>query len=686
MAANALGAHDAGATGSGVKIAIVDTGINPDLAEFSGRIDAASRDVAANRPLSDDKGHGTRVAALAAAARDDMGIEGVAFQSTIVALRADTPGTCGATEACTFTSANLASAIDAGRESGARVINLSIGGPGGSQVFLDAVGRAVAAGIVVVLAAGNDGDPEPDGTALLTAQQFGSLVIIAGSHDASRAISSFSDRAGSGADFYLTALGRGVTSLDRDGSLGTFNGTSFSAPVISAAVALLAQAFPNLTGAQIVDLLYRTADDAGAVGTDPVYGHGILNIGRAFQPQGNVRLAGSAALIPLQGQASAPMGDASAQTAELAGAVIVDGYGRAFTTTLAQTLRRAARDRPLERSLLSPTVAAMLGMGGTIVSLTVDRRPYAHPEIGFARWDLSREDERRARLLASLVVSRITPRLVLALGISDGSHDLVQRLASSRHDDFLIVRDPMAEAGFYGAHAISGAARLELGGIGFTAAAELGEVRQSGQVQALSPRYRMNSLTLDRRLGPLILTAGIVNLREAATILGGALAQEFDPGGATSWFMDMSARLERRNGWGAFLRYRRGATHIASGGAFARGGSLASSAWAIDLDRRGALMAGDRIALRVARPLRIQSGGFHFSLPVFYDYRDSSVGYETRFFNLAPFGKEIDLEAVYSLPLLGGRLNLSGFARRQPGNIRASASEIGGLVQFGLNL
>jgi len=52
---------------------------------------------------------------------------------------------------------------------------------------------------------------------------------------------------------------------------------------ISGAVALMAQAFPNLTGKQIVNILFQTADDLGAVGVDSIYGHGRLNIQRAFQ-------------------------------------------------------------------------------------------------------------------------------------------------------------------------------------------------------------------------------------------------------------------------------------------------------------------------------------------------------------------------------------------------------------------
>ena len=92
MTSGAITAWQSGATGAGVKLAVIDSGINPSLAEFAGRIDPASRDVAGSRGLSDEDGHGTAVTATAAAARNDAQNVGVAFNATILSFRADTPG------------------------------------------------------------------------------------------------------------------------------------------------------------------------------------------------------------------------------------------------------------------------------------------------------------------------------------------------------------------------------------------------------------------------------------------------------------------------------------------------------------------------------------------------------------------------------------------------------------------
>src|SRR6185369_13906522 len=161
----------------------------------------------------------------------------------------------------------IAAGIDAARLAGAKVINLSLGGSSPGTTLLAAMQRAVNAGIIIVISAGNDGDkPEgvnPDPFALSPAQNFPGMVIIAGSVgvdgggtvDVSQ-ISTFSNRAGAGAQYYLTAQGYRDRAPDETGQQFLWSGTSFSAPTITGAVALMAQAFPNLSGAQIVNILF----------------------------------------------------------------------------------------------------------------------------------------------------------------------------------------------------------------------------------------------------------------------------------------------------------------------------------------------------------------------------------------------------------------------------------------------
>ncbi|MFM2370392.1 MAG: hypothetical protein RIS85_114, partial [Pseudomonadota bacterium] len=155
----AITAWQAGATGRGTTIAIVDSGIDAVSPEFAGRISDASTDVVGSRGIGNaDDDHGNQVALVAAAARNNTGVMGMAWDATIQMLRADTAGSCTESDGCTFSDTAIASGIDAALRAGARVVNLSLGGDPANAALRATVARATAAGLVVVVSAGNDGD------------------------------------------------------------------------------------------------------------------------------------------------------------------------------------------------------------------------------------------------------------------------------------------------------------------------------------------------------------------------------------------------------------------------------------------------------------------------------------------------------------------------------------------------
>lgn len=685
--ANAIVAYDAGATGQGVKIAVVDTGINAASPEFAGRIDPASRDVVANRGVSDSDGHGTAVSAVAAAARNGSFMQGVAYQATILSLRTDEVGPCTGEDGCQFADRDIATAVDIARQNQARVINMSLGGSTPTPTLLAAINRATSAGIVVIISAGNDGaTPEganPDGFALDSARMAGNgLLIIAGATDAARQLAAFSNKAGDGAQFFLAALGDRVPAFDHTGQQFLFSGTSFAAPAIAGAAALLAQAFPNLTGAQIVSLLLQTADDAGAAGIDRIFGNGILNIARAFQPQGQTMLAGSAIPISLSdnGEASPAMGDAQGQ---MAGVVVLDGYSRAFAVDLARTLSLARREQPLTQALQPGVRSATGGAGPIALTVTMRRSLTGHPEVGLAQTGLSYEDATKARAIAGLAISRITPDLALAIGFSESGKALQQRLGGQGQTAFLVARDPMARTGFTADGGTAVGVRQRLGACALTVTSERGRVYNAGlRLRAGEPGYSMSTVTADRAFGPATLSLGLAHLSEERTILGGRFSDAFGNGGAASTFLDLAATIRLGDGWSSHAAYRRGWTRMPGTGALVDRGRLATDAFAFDLSKRHMLIAGDSFAIRIMQPLRVRSGGLDLRLPISYDYQTGGVGYEMRQFSLAPKGRELDFEAAYAVRLLGGFLDLNGFYRKDPGHIDALSDDIGGAIRF----
>jgi subtilisin family serine protease len=209
-------------------------------------------------------------------------MHGVAFESTLLMLRADLPNTC--TPRCAVSLPDLGKAIDIAILNGARVINMSMTFDVMPDGLPEAIDRATAAGIVIVFAAGNQGLSDAVQSSLFALKpQARGMVIIAGTTDnTGTSLASFSNRAGGAANFYLAAVGANMQVTDQDGNVVVRSGTSLATPVISGAVALLAQAFPHLTGQQIVNLLLTTATDMGAPGIDAVFGRGKLNLAAAF--------------------------------------------------------------------------------------------------------------------------------------------------------------------------------------------------------------------------------------------------------------------------------------------------------------------------------------------------------------------------------------------------------------------
>jgi hypothetical protein len=630
-----------------------------------------------------------------AANRDDVWMHGVAFDATIIALRADTPGSCtttGEDEGCSFADSNIARGVDAAVAAGARVINMSLGGSSPGSVLLSAIGRAVNAGVVIVISAGNDGrDPAlgdtADSFAAVPASRHPGHVIVAGSvgvYDAGsqttvglNQISDFSNRAGSSASNYLAAIGAAVNTVDHLGARRRYSGTSFSAPAISGAVALLASAFPNLTGAQIVEILFRSADDLGATGTDAVFGRGRLNLANAMRPIGTLSLAGSSIAVTAgSSDAPAASGDATS-TGVGVGAIILDGYSRAYAMDLARTVRSAPQGEPLRRALDGSAKVGGARAGRFSIAMTVAERRNA-TGILVDRTDIGPEDLRRSKLIAGSAVARLDDKTAVALGFSEGAKAMERRLSGADAGAFLIARDVSGSHGFDARRGTAMALRRNLGPVGLTISGENGEVRSELRTSATGSPYRWTGMALDRNFGRTWVSLGFGRLEEKQSLLGGRMGALLGGGGAGTNFLDVEARRELGAGWSTSLNARRGWTDFA-------GGAFTSGAYGVDLVRSGLLSESDRLGFRLAQPLRIDGGGFALSLPTSFDYGSMTPGYSLVRSSLVPKGREVNAELSYSTRLLGsGWFGGNLYVRRQPGHIAAADADVGAAVRFSL--
>jgi hypothetical protein len=401
---------------------------------------------------------------------------------------------------------------------------------------------------------------------------------------------------------------------------------------------------------------------------------------------GQTSLAGSGQAVSTtsaSGTTSTTMGDAKIP---VVGAIILDGYSRAYAMNFASSLSRAAQEAPLAQSLGGDYRTAAAGAKGMAVSVTINRNLTAQANVGLAQTGLTYEDSRKAKAAAGMALSRLTPKTAVAFGFSESGRTLQQRLSGHETNAFLVARDPLTRNGFHADASTSMGLRQNVGPVALTVTSERGRVFTPGLVRQLEdPSYTISSVTADRRFGPAILSVGATRLDERETMLGSRFSSAFARGGATSTFLDTSASYDLGRGWGAFASYRRGWTSMAGTGALVDHGRLSTDAWAFDLSKANAFRGGDKLAFRVMQPLRVRSGGFDLNVPVSYDYSNGSVGYERQALSLAPSGREIDFEAAYSLGLLGGRLGINAFLRTDPGHIEAIGSDIGGAVRYSVN-
>ena len=706
---NAASAWDSGWSGRGVTIAVVDTGIDIDSPEFAGRISPASRDMysdSSNRGFDATDDHGTNVAMVAAAARDNTGILGMAWNATVMALRTDTPGSCisdsGASDPeddCSFGDGAIARAVNHAATNGAKVINLSLGGDAPTAVLRSAIANAVAAGVLIVVSAGNDGNANVDAFAGGIDSAGGGGVIIAGSVDENGVISDFSNRAGNQPNHFLAARGESICCEYRNGSLYVdeegfaylFSGTSFSAPQISGAAALLAQAFPNLTGREIVDILLRSALDVGARGTDSVYGRGILDVARAFQPIGSTKLAGSTTAMAV-GDSSGSTGPAMGDAAEAGSlqTIVLDEYRRAYGVDLGGTLSGARVSEPLHGAVGAARRQVVAGNAMASLAFTIDASGKHGETPHIAQLSLGREDAEVARVLAARVALRLSPDTQIGFGFAQGADGLVAQLQGQDRPAFRIAGGAAGDAGLYSSTDASVALRRQLGPWGVTLSADSGETwTGSAMRRAAEMRGRRASgtietfgLALDRRFGNVSAALGLDWLREDTTVLGARFHDAFGLAGADTLFLDAEAGWHFADGWRLGAAVRNGWTFARGAGAVSAGSRLSSRAWSLDVARSGVFAADDSLAFRLSQPLRVESGGLNFRLPVDYSYDTMSPIFGIRTLSLSPQGREQTGEIAWRGRLFAGDATASLFYRQDPGHYETLPDDKGAAVTW----
>ena len=284
-------AYTRGITGRGVGVAVLDTGIYPHK-DFDNRI-IAFQDIVGRRSFPyDDNGHGTHISAIigGSGAASDGKFQGMAPESHIISVKVlDSKGNGYASDVL----AGLSWIRSHRQEYGIRIINISVGsfsrkGMTENSALVRGVNAAWDDGLVVVVAAGNNGPAHMT----ITTPGISRKVITVGCSDDYKEVrvsgNRMVDYSGRGPTVAcilkpdIVAPGSRIISCKNSSDLYQIkSGTSMSTPIVSGAIALLLQKYPDMTNRDVKLRLRETSDDLGLPHTQQ--GWGLLNVQRLLR-------------------------------------------------------------------------------------------------------------------------------------------------------------------------------------------------------------------------------------------------------------------------------------------------------------------------------------------------------------------------------------------------------------------
>jgi subtilisin family serine protease len=271
---------------SAVTIAVVDTGADVSAPDIAAKSPTTHSVLNGSSDVSDTNGHGTFVSSLAAGSgTNNEGMAGFGGAAKLLVVQAGTPDGV-------FTDVDEAAGITYAVDHGAKVVNLSLGGPQTSQTEMDAVSYAASHGVLVVAAAGNSylqSDPVEYPAALV--QPVGSngqggtgLAVGASTLSGTRAAfsntGSYISLAAPGEDVFGDVSSASSTSEyprvalpgSHAGEYGYGSGTSFATPEVAGVAALVWAANPQLTAGDVAEIVKETASGHGAWNEELGYG------------------------------------------------------------------------------------------------------------------------------------------------------------------------------------------------------------------------------------------------------------------------------------------------------------------------------------------------------------------------------------------------------------------------------
>jgi subtilisin family serine protease len=665
-------AYDKGIIGKGVTIAIVDTGIDTNGTEFAGRIspDSTSFDQKIARcrtcpaetvryDLKDNNGHGSQTAAIALAARDGRGMQGVAPDATLLALKIAGPDMSAVTETSGPVpegggpnAALIAPAITYAVDKGAFVISISLNGFAGGQIAVEqraAMDLVRAQNRLLVQSVSNNVD-ENSFTGQVTESLIGSDMankdwfLFGIRVDKNLQPPSGNGTPGLLADRMLAVVAADVAAVGKDGEAVTVVGNSYAAPAIAGAAALLKQYWPQLGGKEISRILLDTATDLGAAGVDEKFGAGLLNVEKAMQAQAPATAFAAAQTVLARYSSlsmSAPFGGAAGAAAlgdKVANMTVLDRYGRDFH------MQGASGIRAQSSGLLAGVMLTPVDPPWLMPNATDTRFGFVSPATTTGYWQGARSNRPAFASFSPVPGQTVTLGANVAIGQS------------------------------------ASLAGAPLRGIGATPVG----MSSSWASGAWSASFA-SGISRDRRTGqrtiavttPLGIGMELTNLAEHGRALGMSGGLGLGLKGAATTIATLTMR---RTIAGVALSARATAanTRVSGGSALMRFDKpVFSTAFAVE-GSRGLL--GGMATLGLSSPLRVERARATMLVPVTYDLMSGALATQMARVDLVPKARELDVELGWSAALSPMSSLRFGIARAFDAGHVAGATDTAGYV------
>lgn len=697
--------------GGGVQVAVIDDGVDSTHIDldanvvFDGQIVPGQTALEAGA-VADE--HGTAVAGVIAAEKNDNGFHGVAFNAKIASYDYSSFASAASVNADLLNNAALF--VDAASGAGDRspagesdVMNFSWGIDSLSTdpaqiadpVLSDAVGeigdalaRAAARGKILVFAAPN-GQNTPTGVL----EDFVVDDRIEGLGIAVVAVDGNNNRVSAGcgrlAEFCLAAPGVAVDVTLPGNQVDELNGTSFAAPLVAGSAAVVKAAFPGVSSRDVVNRLLTSA--TAIPGQD--VGQGLLNLEAALAPAGRLsvntgRSISDAKVAIEDSQISLGSGLALGGDAEalLNDAIVFDEQDFPFAVDLQRNVERRSRSTGLDGFVgADRSLSAMqtTDYGSISLALDEDQRVEAPYRAEFDESDVALREE------------KTDPKVRLRSELADGV-GMFMSLNGTGTTDLVLDQSLAADQGAFfqqGAFLapFERLAGLQSGGGTVYEMSDKTRVAVSAFAaaddEALTKVNMQKVELMHRTEGDIEFRAGYGLLQEEGGVLGSATTGAFGAGTSSdTQYVNLSLKAPVTERLSLFGAYNQGRSSTSAGSSLLDNFSTTrSEAFGAGLVMQGLVEDGDGFSFMVGQPLRVTSGSADVTVAVGRT-EDGQVQTRTARADLAPDAREISTEAVYSFALDDEAHDLSTgtFVRFNPDNDPDASPDIGFGVKYRL--